>query len=304
MVHRQGKSRHNSGRRGGWSRRALMIGAVATGAIVAGRPMIARSLEQASHSVQEGAIARSPILDQVLYRVDEAFDLHLTAAQKAQLKPILAAAARQAMAVHQDAGLAPRAKRARFKTILGDTRKQVMPIATEAQRAKLEAAYKRVAQARLDLTPEQRAELKPIAVTVVQQVQAVRRDHALTAAEKIARVRGILTTARVRSVRVLNHHQLQQIAGLFDSPVVTNVLTKELNLDAAQQARVRVVVADATHEMQQISGDGSLSAEQIQRRCYHVLGQAQSQVRTVLTADQKHRLDQLATQVNRRMKVG
>lgn len=66
--------------------------------------------------------------------------LGLTDAQKAQIKPILMDAARQARAVRQNTSLSPEAQKTQMKAISGNARKQIAAILTPAQKAKLAAA--------------------------------------------------------------------------------------------------------------------------------------------------------------------
>lgn len=280
---------------------AWAVGFAAVGVVIVGTPLIARSVDAVKNGVQEQAIARSPLLDQVLYRADEALDLHLTAQQTATIKPILAAAARRAMAIHQDDSLSPAAKRARLQALLQATRAQLLPIADREQRAKIESAVQRFTAVKLNLTAEQRAELGPIAATAWRQAQAVHGDRSLTRAQKAARVREIAARVRRQGVRILDHHQLQRLAGLLDTPVITNLLTRELNLTSQQRAQVMTIVADTTAKLQDISGDTALSGEDIQHQCYHALGGAQARINDVLTPEQRDQFDHLSSQVNRRL---
>lgn len=65
--------------------------------------------------------------------------LGLTDTQKAQIKPILADAAKQTRAVRQDKTLTPEAQKAQLKAIRKSTKQQIAAILTPAQKAKLAA---------------------------------------------------------------------------------------------------------------------------------------------------------------------
>lgn len=286
-MHRNTQGQRPSGRK------VMLLGAGLLGVALVGRPLIARSFEAAGNTVQEGVIARSPLLDDALTRADEALDLRLTAAQRRQLKPALAAAAREAMDLHRDAALTPAVKKARLKSLLEATRTQVTPLLTADQRAKLETAQRNLAELRLNLSAQQRAELRPIVLHAFAQARAVQQDNTLTRREKLPKFRRIALAARRDGMKVLNHRQLRQLAGLGNSPVVVNVLTKELDLTAAQRVQVQDIVAVTTQRMQQTSGDASLSTAQIQQRCVFILGQSRQQLRDVLTAPQNRKLDRL-----------
>lgn len=65
--------------------------------------------------------------------------LGLTAAQKAQIRPIVTDAARKARAVRQDAGLSPEARKAQLKAIRKDSMRQMAAILTPEQKQKLAA---------------------------------------------------------------------------------------------------------------------------------------------------------------------
>lgn len=280
---------------------AWAVGFAAVGAVIVGRPMIARSVDAVRTGVQQQAIMRSPLLDQVLYRADEALDLHLTAQQQAAIKPILAATAQRALAIRQDTALAPATKRARLQALLQATCTRLKPLATADQRAKIETTVQCLTDLKLNLTPEQRAQLGPIAATAWRQAQAVHNDKSLTRSQKAARLRRIAATARRQGVQVLNHRQLQRIAGLFDTPVITNVLARELSLSAQQRTQVKEIVANTTAKMQDVSGDSTLSVEEVLQQCYHLLGGAQARINDVLTPEQRDQFDHLSTQVNRRL---
>lgn len=65
--------------------------------------------------------------------------LGLTDAQKAQLKPILADAARQTRAVRQNTTLSPEVQKAKLKVIRKNTQQQIASVLTPEQKKKLAA---------------------------------------------------------------------------------------------------------------------------------------------------------------------
>ena len=66
-------------------------------------------------------------------------ELELTDAQKAQLRPILMGAHRQAEAIKEDTTLTPEARKAKMRELGRSTRQQMQAILTPEQREKLKA---------------------------------------------------------------------------------------------------------------------------------------------------------------------
>ena len=65
--------------------------------------------------------------------------LGLTDAQKAQLKPMMKAQHQQAKAIKADTSLTPEARKSQLKALRQTTRRQMLPILTADQKAKLSA---------------------------------------------------------------------------------------------------------------------------------------------------------------------
>jgi Spy/CpxP family protein refolding chaperone len=131
--------------------------------------------------------------------------LNLTDAQKAAIKPILATEANEIKAVHQDGSLSNEQKQAKVKEIRDNGREKINALLTPEQQKKFaemkgeagsrmrEAFHDRLAMIaeKLNLTDEQKAAIKPILVTEVNDITAVMQDNSLSKEQRQTKIAGI-----------------------------------------------------------------------------------------------------------------
>jgi protein CpxP len=82
--------------------------------------------------------------------------------------------------------------------------------------------------------------------------------------------------------------------GMMSSPeAMLDHLSKELDLTADQQTKIKPIVDDTFKQMQQLRGDASMSDQDRHAKMKQVHENALNQVRPILNADQQKKLDDL-----------
>jgi protein CpxP len=131
--------------------------------------------------------------------------LKLTDAQKAEIRPILAAEANEIRTVHQDSSLSAEQKQSKTKEIREANREKINALLTPEQQ-KIFAEMKEQAPARmqeafnnrlnllakqLNLTNDQKAAIKPIIETEANDIRAVAQDNSLTREQRQTKIADI-----------------------------------------------------------------------------------------------------------------
>lgn len=152
--------------------------------------------------------------------------LHLTAQQKRELRQLHAKTSAAIRAVWTDSSLTIAQKRAKTAPLRRSVREQMKTLLTESQRRQMAQLMRHprrlqmlarrhlrmVALARrLDLTPQQRTEIRTIAVKTRAAIRPIRENENLTAQEKRTRVHQLLASSRGEIRHVLNARQRMKL---------------------------------------------------------------------------------------------
>ncbi len=175
--------------------------------------IIGSAFPAAAAPVAAAPVAAAPVTAQHARhgaKHDGAFaGLDLTTEQKAQIKAISQDQKARILTVNSDTSLSPAAKKAQIKAIRADGQARINAVLTPAQQAKLKAnrqekrAHKRERKddlAELNLTADQKAQIKAIHQNAKAQVAEVRTNSSLSDAEKKAQIKSI----RVNSLQQVN----------------------------------------------------------------------------------------------------
>jgi len=148
--------------------------------------------------------------------------LNLTDAQKAAVKAIIVNEANEIKAVHQDSSLSNEQKQAKIKEIRDNSREKINALLTPEQQKKFaemkgEAGNKnRLAMLteKLNLTDEQKAAIKPILATEVNDIKAVLQDNSLSKEQKQSKISGIREASNKKINTFLTPEQQAKLAQL------------------------------------------------------------------------------------------
>lgn len=160
---------------------------------------------------------------------------NLTGEQREKVRTILHDAVPRGIAIHDNMKLAPDDKREKLETLKNATKTRIEKVLTPAQRekaahwretaeVKVKATLERIAD-QLNLSPDQRAKIKPIVAHSFEQAKALRGDMSLTVAQKFVRLHEIHRAARARVDEVLTPQQRKQL----------NAVTTQVRAEARQQ---------------------------------------------------------------------
>jgi Spy/CpxP family protein refolding chaperone len=157
--------------------------------------------------------------------------LNLTDAQKAAIKPILAAEANEIKAVHQDSSLSTEQKQAKTKEIRDNSREKINALLTPDQQ-KIFAEMKGETGSRmreqfqnrlamlaeqLNLTDAQKTAIKPILATEANDIKAVRQDSSLSSEQKQTKISGIREASDTKINALLTPEQQAKWAKLKEN---------------------------------------------------------------------------------------
>jgi Spy/CpxP family protein refolding chaperone len=157
--------------------------------------------------------------------------LNLTDEQKAAIEPILATEANEIKAVHQDSSLSDEQKQAKVKEIRDNSREKINALLTPEQQKTFaemkgeaggrmrEAFHNRLAMIaeKLNLTDEQKAAIKPILATEVNDITAVMQDNSLSKEQKQTKISGIREASDTKINALLTPEQQAKWAKLKEN---------------------------------------------------------------------------------------
>jgi periplasmic protein CpxP/Spy len=174
-----------------------------------------------------GQAAQRPVRD-FLQELSE--KLNLTDAQKAEIRPILAAEANEIKAVHQDSSLSAEQKQTKVKEIRDSSREKINAQLTDEQK-KIFAEMKGQAGSRtreqfqgrltqlteqLKLTDAQKTEIKPILAAEANEIKAVAQDSSLSKEQKQTKISAIREASDTKINALLTPEQQAKWAKIKD----------------------------------------------------------------------------------------
>lgn len=142
----------------------------------------------------------------------------------------------------------------------------------------------------LNLSDDQKAQLKTLRDQQRQDIQALRIDQSLTADQRRTQMQAVHQQFRTKMQGILTaeqQKQLQQMRRARGGPMA------RLNLTDEQKARMKPILEQQRQQMQAIRNDSSLSAQDRQQKMRDLRQNTRSQMRSILTPEQQQQLEQM-----------
>jgi Spy/CpxP family protein refolding chaperone len=136
--------------------------------------------------------------------------LNLTDQQKQQLQSMRQAQRQQIAAVKQDSSLTDQQKQEKIQQIREQGRTQFESVLTPDQKTKLQQMHNRGPMSQLNLTEQQRSQIRPILQQSRQQMQSLRQDTNLTSEQKKEKVKQIREQTHSQIMSLLTPEQQQK----------------------------------------------------------------------------------------------
>lgn len=153
----------------------------------------------------------------------------------------------------------------------------------------------------LNLTADQKANIKTIADMMKQQVKAVRDDKALTAAQQKARIKEIHQERKAQMDQVLTSEQRQKLSEIRDKAKSERkqglekrkAALAKLNLTDDQKAKMKAIHQSAGIQTKALRDDKPLSPEQRKAKMKEIRQSTKDQIRQILTPEQQKMFDEM-----------
>ena len=151
----------------------------------------------------------------------------------------------------------------------------------------------------LNLTQEQRQQLKPIMEETRTQIQTVRNDQSLTNEQKRVRIQEIHKASRVKMQGILTAEQMQQLneartpgSGTRQRQKTRAKMVESLNLTPAQQQRVNEIFNNNAAQVRAIRQNQSLSEEDKKKQVQEIRKSMHSGIKQILTPEQLQKFEE------------
>ncbi len=155
---------------------------------------------------------------------------------------------------------------------------------------------------KLNLTDAQKAAIKPILATEVNEIKAVHQDSSLSAEQKQAKIKEIRDNNREKINALLTPDQQKIFAEMkgqagnrmreqFQNRMA--LLAEKLNLTDAQKAAINPIMATEANDIKAVMQDNSLSKEQKQTKISGIREASDTKINALLTPEQQAKWAQL-----------
>jgi Spy/CpxP family protein refolding chaperone len=155
---------------------------------------------------------------------------------------------------------------------------------------------------KLNLTDAQKAAIKPILATEVNEIKAVHQDGSLSNEQKQAKIKEIRDSSREKINALLTTEQQEKFAEMkgeagsrireqFQNRLA--MLAEKLNLTDEQKASIKPILAAEANDIKAVFQDNSLSKEQKQTKIAGIREASNKKINTFLTPEQQAKLAQL-----------
>ncbi len=149
---------------------------------------------------------------------------------------------------------------------------------------------------KLNLTDAQKAAIKPILATEVNEIKAVHQDSSLSAEQKQAKIKEIRDNNREKINTLLTPDQQKIFAEMKDQAGNRirerfqnrlTVLAEQLNLTDAQKTAISPILATEANDIKAVMQDNSLSKEQKQTKISGIREASDTKINALLTPEQQ-----------------
>jgi Spy/CpxP family protein refolding chaperone len=162
--------------------------------------------------------------------------------------------------------------------------------------------FLRELSAKLNLTDEQQAAIRPILVSEAEDIKAVRQDTELTVEQKQAKIQEIREKSREKINAVLTPEQQKKFAEMKgeaagrvrdESHNRLTMLAEQLNLTDEQKAAIGPILAAEANDVKAVIQDKSLSKEDRQAKIASIRENSSTEINKVLTPEQQAKWTEL-----------
>jgi Spy/CpxP family protein refolding chaperone len=156
---------------------------------------------------------------------------------------------------------------------------------------------------RLNLTDDQKAKLKSLHAGVRQQIETLRNDTTLSAADKHEKIRALRASTRSQFQSVLTPEQQQQLQSARQNRGEGRGFVRgghgrgpgggglaQLGLTDAQRSQMQTIRKNTKEQVSAIRNDATLSSEQKEAKLKSLFQSSHSQVSGILTPEQQQKL--------------
>ncbi len=155
---------------------------------------------------------------------------------------------------------------------------------------------------KLNLTDAQKAAIKPILATEVNEIKAVHQDSSLSNEQKQAKIKEIRDNNREKINALLTPDQQKIFAEMKGDPGNRmreqsqnrlTMLAEQLNLTDAQKTAIKPILAKEANDIKAVIQDNSLSREQKQTKLSAIREASDTKINALLTPEQQAKWAQL-----------
>jgi Spy/CpxP family protein refolding chaperone len=141
----------------------------------------------------------------------------------------------------------------------------------------------------LDLTPEQRTQVRSLFQQQRQQVQAVRQDQSLTPEQRQAKIKAIRQGTQEQMLASLTPDQRQRLTEIRERAHPLQAL----NLTPEQQSKLKPILQEQRQQVRAVRRDQDLTPRQKRAKVQEIRQSTAAQLKSILTPEQQQRFEQL-----------
>jgi Spy/CpxP family protein refolding chaperone len=141
----------------------------------------------------------------------------------------------------------------------------------------------------LNLTPEQRTQVRSLFQQQRQQVQAIRQDQSLTTEQREAKIKAIREGTHEQLLASLTPEQRQRLTEFRERAHPLQAL----NLTPEQQPKVKLILQQQRQQVQAVRRDQDLTPRQKRAKVQEIRQNTEAQLKSILTPEQQQRFDEL-----------
>lgn len=142
---------------------------------------------------------------------------------------------------------------------------------------------------RLDLTPDQKTQVRNLLQTQRQKVQSIRQDAALSPEQKQDQIKEIRQSTHRQVLGILSPEQQARLKQFQER----RRGLAALNLTPDQRAKIRPIQQQMHQDVMAVRQDASLTPQQKQGKIRDIRQNAMLQMKSVLTPEQQQQFEQM-----------
>ena len=158
----------------------------------------------------------------------------------------------------------------------------------------------------LNLTDQQKTQIKSMREATHQQLQALRNDTSLTPEQKRERARQLMEQSQAQFQSVLTPEQQQQLKDMRAQAQQRGLdrMAKALNLSDQQKQQIQPILEAQHQQLDALRNNTSLTSDQRREQSQQLRQQTQSQINNILTPEQQQQAQQMRDRMGSRRHRG